>query len=30
MFKFNAMLPHVAIAIVSLLLYFFGSMILPD
>lgn len=30
MFKFSAMLPHVAIAIVSLLLYFFSSVILLD
>jgi hypothetical protein len=30
MFKFNAMLPHLAIAVVSLVLYFFGSIILPD
>lgn len=30
MFKFSAMLPHVAIAIVSLLLYFFSSVIVLD
>ncbi len=30
MFRFNAMLPHVAIAIVSLLLYFFRAVILLD
>jgi hypothetical protein len=29
MFKFSAMLPHVAIAVISLLLYFFSSVVLP-
>lgn len=29
MFKFSSLLPHTAIAIVSLLLYLFGEMVLP-
>ena len=29
MFKFSSLLPHVAIAIINLLLYFFGNNILP-
>ena len=29
MFKFSSMLPHVAIAIISLLLYFFGVNLMP-
>jgi hypothetical protein len=30
MFKFSSMLPHAAIAVVSLLLYFLGGSILPE
>ena len=29
MFKFSSMLPHVAIALINLLLFFFGSSLLP-